>query len=275
MSLTTTTTTTSNATTTATSISLLTITTPWVEPSDCASQWTTSTVSYEMYGGTTVTQEYTISNPAATCYPSGWDGFAPEHRLRFRPGVCPDGWVYNDMAEPITRVVSTAHCCQRFVIVTLLQITRAKPLTKIHRSSGFDGLGTRTLRSLSTLAPLCAKSEWTTAGTRSGPRTLVHDAWIVTWAKSDTATLTPKLPTLTSGMRVWTWTPGEKIPKGRDDANKVDNGVQYMSQGVLWFLMVGMPIIGALMISSCVWCCVRKCKKNRREKRAIKATAAT
>ncbi|KAH9242583.1 hypothetical protein K456DRAFT_1732369 [Colletotrichum gloeosporioides 23] len=49
-------------------------------------------------------------------------------------------------------------------------------------------------------------------------------------------------------MRVHTWTPGEKIPKSRDDANKVDNGVQYMSQGVLWFLMVGMPIIGALML---------------------------
>ncbi|KAI8217940.1 hypothetical protein K4K54_011000, partial [Colletotrichum sp. SAR 10_86] len=91
--------------------------------------------------------------------------------------------------------------------------------------------------------------------TRSRRRTLVHDAWVVTWANSDTATLTPKLPTLISGMRVHTWTPGEKIPKGRDDANKVDKGVQYMSQGVLWFFMVGMPIIGALMISSCVWCC--------------------
>ncbi|KAK2775159.1 TTL domain-containing protein [Colletotrichum kahawae] len=222
MSLTATTTTPSNATTTASSISLLTITTPWVEPSDCSSQWTTSYVSYEMYGGTTVTLKFTVSNPAASCYPSGWDGFGPEHRLRFSPGVCPDGWVYSHMAEPTTLVASTAHCCQEFVILHILDITRANPLTQIRRFRGF----TREWHpssGLSTSGPLCAKSEWTTSGTRSAPRTLMHDAWIVTWAKSDTATLTPKLPTLTSSMTVWTWTPGEEIPKGRYERRSLVN----------------------------------------------------
>jgi hypothetical protein len=50
----------------------------------------------------------------------------------------------------------------------------------------------------------------------------------------------------------------------------------FLDKNVQWFLMVGMPIIGALMIGSCVFCCVRHSKKKKRERarRAGRAAAA-
>ncbi|OLN81179.1 hypothetical protein CCHL11_10359 [Colletotrichum chlorophyti] len=236
------------------STKLLTITTPWIEPSDCSTQWTTSTSFQKKYGGTTVTQAWTISNPAASCYPPGWDDEVPERRLNFRPGVCPEGWNYQGLGEQIPLVASTAYCCQ----------------------SGFTHSRERTDGGSSSLAAVCERSGWATAAASgtSGENQIHtaerHSAWALTWAASDTATLTPKLPTLTSGMRVPTWTPGEKIPKGEYDQFRNDN-LPYIGDGAYYFLMIGMPIIGALMIGSCMWCCIRKCKKNRREKRATMA----
>lgn len=118
----------------------------------------------------------------------------------------------------------------------------------------------------------CVQKSWVTAfdsaasTTTSQHTVMMHEAWAVTWDASDTSTLTPQLPTLTSSMRVPKWTPGEKIPKGQYDPYH-DYRVEYFSRPVLYFLMVGMPIIGALIMGSCVWYCVRK-GKNRRAKKA-------
>jgi len=94
----------------------------------------------------------------------------------------------------------------------------------------------------------------------------VHQGWAITWAKSDTATLTPKLPTLTSEMRVPEWTPGQKIRDGEYDrypSYRIDTE-ELFGHDLYWFLLVGMPVLGALSIGLCIWCCVRKCKKERR-----------
>ncbi|KAF6800983.1 hypothetical protein CMUS01_15526 [Colletotrichum musicola] len=96
---------------------------------------------------------------------------------------------------------------------------------------------------------------------------MMHEAWAVTWDATDTSTLTPKLPTLTSSMRVPKWTPGQKIRKGEYDPYH-SYAVEIFSSPVLYFLMIGMPIIGALVMGSCVWCCVRKCRRKRRAKKA-------
>jgi hypothetical protein len=80
-------------------------------------------------------------------------------------------------------------------------------------------------------------------------------------------TITPQLPTITNSILVPTWTPSQVIP---DSLYDIDNSTRdhpnSLSKGALWFLIVGMPIIGAIVISLCVWGCVWKCKKNRREK---------
>ncbi|KAK1657468.1 hypothetical protein BDP55DRAFT_761689 [Colletotrichum godetiae] len=43
---------------------------------------------------------------------------------------------------------------------------------------------------------------------------MIHTPWTVTWYASDTAILTPKLPTLASLMIILTWTTGQTIPDG-------------------------------------------------------------
>ncbi|KAK1954547.1 hypothetical protein LY78DRAFT_594003 [Colletotrichum sublineola] len=224
----------------ATATSLLSITSPWVQPSDCETHWSTTT--WQSTGAIiTSSQAFTVSTPVASCNPPGWDRFGPESRLSFSPGVCPKGWVYNGMAEDGSPAASTAFCCQRDCV-------------RFGWVTGYDS---------------------TASVTASHQTAMVHEAWVVTWAASDTATLTPKLPTLTSSMLVPTWTPGERIPDGQWDNPQRLSSERWLEGSLLYFLIIGMPIIGALMIASCIWCCVRSCKKKRRAKKAAMAAQST
>ncbi|KAK2005998.1 hypothetical protein LZ32DRAFT_611622 [Colletotrichum eremochloae] len=163
------------------------------------------------------------------------------------------------MAEDGSPAASTAFCCQ----------------------SGFENdklfFGTVTFFG----SRDCVRFGWVTgydstaSVTTSHQTAMVHEAWVVTWAASDTATLTPKLPTLTSSMLVPTWTPGERIPDGQWDNPQRLSSERWLEGSLLYFLIIGMPIIGALMIASCIWCCVRSCKKKRRAKKAAMAAQST
>ncbi|WQF90323.1 hypothetical protein CDEST_15337 [Colletotrichum destructivum] len=243
-----------------TATALLALTTPFVPPSDCETQWKTTSGPLTTVSGTTVMIPVMINDPAASCYPSGWDNVTPESRLSFKPGVCPDGWTYNRMAEAGSPEASTAYCCN----------------SGYHYNS-FSGYPFIT----SVIPNQCGRmvvntgADFKASDTKISQTLLVHEAWAITWAASDTATLTPKLPTLTNSMEIPTWIPGQIIRDGEYDPSptptrRPDHG-PYMGEGALYFLMIGMPIIGAIMIGSCVWCCVRKCKKNRQQKRATKA----
>lgn len=95
---------------------LLSITTPFVQPPDCKTQWRTASTLSSLFDGTMQTTLVKVSEPASTCYPSGWDDVAPESRLRFGPGVCPEGWTYNRMAENGSRAATTAFCCDKWVL---------------------------------------------------------------------------------------------------------------------------------------------------------------
>lgn len=105
---------------------------------------------------------------------------------------------------------------------------------------------------------------------------LVQYAWALTWSSSDIPNLTPQPPSITNSMFVPTWTPGEVIPPGKYDRESPNgpNRNYFLPEGAQWFLMIGMPIIGALMIGSCVFCCVRSSKKKKRERAARAARAA-
>lgn len=101
-----------------------------------------------------------------------------------------------------------------------------------------------------------------------GKTLMVHQGWAITWAKSDTTTLTPQLPTLTSDMRVPKWTPGEKIRDGEYDAHPSEriSSEEFFGHDLYWFLVVGVPVLAVLSFASCVWCCVRRCRKKRKNK---------
>ncbi|KAL0935687.1 uncharacterized protein CTRU02_210278 [Colletotrichum truncatum] len=240
---------------TTTAAALLAITTPFVQPPACDS-WRTTTVRARpltLVNGTTLSIPVVVSEPASSCYPSGWKQFPRESRLHFNPGVCPEGWTYFDMAE--AALYSTAFCC----------------------NSGFSYTYFNDYSPFGSLVSLgCVKGGPKTSSNSATPDTsstdTVHEAWVVTWKRTDTPTLTPKLPTLTNYMTVPTWTPGEKIPDGKYDATKSGSGNQYPSQSLIFFITIGIPLISATLIGSCVWCCVRECKKQRRQKRLDKVT---
>lgn len=90
---------------------------------------------------------------------------------------------------------------------------------------------------------------------------MAHPVWAITWAKSDTATLTPQLPTLTISTKVPTWTPGQKLST-YDPYHP--NFRQFVGDVAYFLLVVGVPITVALISGCCVWCCWGKRKKDRR-----------
>lgn len=100
-----------------------------------------------------------------------------------------------------------------------------------------------------------------------GVTLLVHQAWDIAWAASDTSSLSPMPPTLTSFMMVPTWTPGEVIPDGVYDGRGDSPGYK-VDQSFVSFLAIGLPIIVAVLIGSCVSCCVWSCLRKRRARRA-------
>lgn len=94
---------------------------------------------------------------------------------------------------------------------------------------------------------------------------MVHQGWAVAWAKSDTATLKPQLPSVTDPIRLPTWRPGDKVIW--EDPYR-QSGEEFFGHYLYWFLVVGVPVLFILSVSSCVWCCVRKCRRKRRERRS-------
>ncbi|EXF84120.1 hypothetical protein CFIO01_05623 [Colletotrichum fioriniae PJ7] len=263
----------------ATTTEKLAITTPFVQPPDCLNKWTmtemphlplTSISSGEVYH--TVMSKVSVSAPPSSCYPFGWDRVERTSRLNFSPGVCPEDWTYYSMARTHTEGPTSAYCCNRFVctifLITPSAACRVYDLTADQKWSGFNYTWVN--------GRACAA--W-------GPRTealpnpddaksdqvlMIHTPWTVTWDVSDTATLTPKLPTLASLMIVPTWTTGQTIPDGVYDYEppRLEKGPDLTKDSLFMFLVVGCPVILFVLVCSCVFCCVRSCRKKRRQEKA-------
>jgi hypothetical protein len=94
----------------------------------------------------------------------------------------------------------------------------------------------------------------------------VHQPWHVSWKESETDDLPLSLPALTSSMWVPTWVPGKPIPSGWYQGNGRNSTSLGDMEGVIWFLIIGVPMISLALIGSCVWCCVHNSRVRRREK---------
>lgn len=95
---------------------------------------------------------------------------------------------------------------------------------------------------------------------------MLHEAWSISWHASDTSTLTPKLPFLTSNVEVPTWTPGLDIPGGEFDGRSADDDGP-LSDSTGKFLLIGLPIIGVFFIFLGVWICMVHYKSRKRTAR--------
>ncbi|KAG2027134.1 hypothetical protein GB937_000872 [Aspergillus fischeri] len=239
------------STTTATTTSLPALTTPFVQPPECTSIWDITSTATTI--NSTLRLRLTtilISDPAderfASCQPPGWDSNSTA-RFSFSPAVCPSAWTYHQMAtDRFDYRRSTAYCCSRSNLYNI-------------KASCYR-----------TLTP----GETTITGTLShgeGAQVLftdgiqVHQAWAISWAGSDTATMSPSLPLLTNSMIVPTWVPGEIIPPGRYDRGYEGSDMPGW-EPILRFIMIGVPIIGVALLAACVWCCIWRWRVRREER---------
>ena len=91
---------------------ITTLTTPFVQATDCVEAWHYFSHHYDSYP---YVWETTVDPPAASCRPSGWASRS------LSPAVCPEGWTYYGLAQyfrgyPTGSVVPTiATCCPRSV----------------------------------------------------------------------------------------------------------------------------------------------------------------
>lgn len=93
---------------------------------------------------------------------------------------------------------------------------------------------------------------------------LMHDAWHITWVASDRSTLSPSLPTLTSGKDLQTWVPGQIVAPGEGDGETDGVYRDPLITGAMWFGMVGVPILAVVVIVGVVSCCIVRRRKKRR-----------
>jgi hypothetical protein len=94
----------------------------------------------------------------------------------------------------------------------------------------------------------------------------MHQAWHVSWAASDTSTLSPSLPELTSSKFIPTWVPGETVPPGKYDRQDGSQNELKGLEGVVWFLEIGIPLIVLALIGSCVWCYIARRRSKRKQR---------
>jgi len=94
----------------------------------------------------------------------------------------------------------------------------------------------------------------------------VHNAWHITWASSDRAALSPTPPLLTcTGGQIQTWVPGQPVDH-YDCPDSPKDGIK-ISQGAIYFLAIGLPIIVVVLVAACCTCCFwRRCKERRARK---------
>ncbi|KAF4471174.1 hypothetical protein FALBO_1917 [Fusarium albosuccineum] len=262
---------------TATATEWVALTTPYEPPLSCQSNWKRTTVAWTQDGSSAVLA--LVSEPISTCYPSGWDDTEAGSRFSFSPAVCPSGWVYWKMARETdsSPATSTAYCCEsgytfdwfggaQQLASTLVPNQCARWVKSTTGMSDEDGTITATASDIEQ-----NDSVITPDGTL-----MVHQAWAISWAASDTAHLSPQPPALYSGETVASWDPHESVPSDRPVEEPVNDHVNmYISNSAVWFLMVGLPIIAVLLISSCCWCCIRNRRKEKRRRQAAAMDSIT
>ncbi|XWX00540.1 hypothetical protein V2A60_008560 [Cordyceps javanica] len=105
---------------------------------------------------------------------------------------------------------------------------------------------------------------------RSTTTLLLETAWLVTWAKSDTKTMSPRPPGLgarCTEAEIATWTPGAKVTDSDRHCLEPEHDLAIFDSPTAWFLIVGLPVL-FIVLPSVYCCCVRPSLKKRRKRRS-------
>ncbi|KLU87057.1 hypothetical protein MAPG_06062 [Magnaporthiopsis poae ATCC 64411] len=251
----------STTTARATATSAIALTTPFAPPPSCADIWTTTSgvVSGAWSNYTTTTFPIVASDTAdprfGKCQPPGWGG-----AFTFSPAVCPSDWTAYSLGTTYTpatagsspstsnRDVSTAYCCARGFTLGY----PAPYMTSALEAQGVTGKA-------------CVQS---IQATPDGLR--FHRAWQIRWEATDTMSLSPTPPALTCPDRMLSsWVPGSSVTERDCDPVQRTDGYNFNSP-VMYFLMIGVPIIVVVLVATCCFFCCRhrRVERRKREERA-------
>ncbi|KAJ5475946.1 hypothetical protein N7475_001675 [Penicillium sp. IBT 31633x] len=177
---------------------------------------------------TTSSVAFLISDAAdprfSACQPNGWENPQASFilaQLDYRP------W---DRSEPFP-ITSLATPCYYYIDPGWTTVTVSKSAS-----------GTKTRRYLTEVY-------------------MVHAAWAISWAASDTASMSPSLPPLDSKQFIPTWVPGQSLTTPPEPKRQTDRALTQLG----YIYMVGLPLIGAAVIACGVWCCFTVRRARRRE----------
>ncbi|KAK1843063.1 hypothetical protein CCHR01_14286 [Colletotrichum chrysophilum] len=239
------------------------LTTPFRYPWDCATiREAASWIHVD--GKTKGTTDIAFSNLAnpriSACQPSQWKKNDGRRQLNFSPAVCPSDWVAHLLATKTisSTTLSTAYCCVSnyrpvTTISDILPIETMYPVCLGYFDSSYDTYGNRT----------ATYSNGSTTVYTEGYD--LHPAWHITWQESDTSTLSPPPPSLSTTLD--TCVPGEAIAT-TSTAYRPDG-----SRGLTEFLVlitVIPSVIGIMLCGCCVWCCVSS-RRDKRKKTGVYA----
>lgn len=239
----------------------------------------------------------------SSCQPSGWADVEPQSRFSFSPAVCPSGWTAYELSASETDIsstsistISTAYCCSRFVsnrfsahpaldqrLIFQCPVHSGYsldwPLSQLSIESVaspacFKAIGDATATtdelSASTSAALPTSSGGSTTSANHATTLFpegvqIHNAWHISWASSDTSTLSPAPPDLSCSQFLATWVPGEATPSTAC-RNAEDHGS--MGTSLFWFLVIGLPIIALVLVGSCCFFCFWQRHKRKAQRDA-------
>ncbi|KAJ5165024.1 uncharacterized protein N7500_006854 [Penicillium coprophilum] len=231
------------------------LTTPFVQTGRCESLYDLVTIPIfesASNGPSTISSAaFLISDVAnrhfSACQPNGWDNQDPASQFHFSPAVCTSYWTYYEMMRTSTDFgngtlapYSTAYCCASLTAPCYRYIDAGWTSTTVTVWS----TGTKTTKVFS-------------------EGYMAHAAWEISWAASDTASMSPTPPSLDSGEYFSTWVPGQALitPTPEPTKHQTDKSLTKL----LNFYMIGLPLIGVAVIACGIWCCCMVRRAKRRE----------
>ncbi|KAH8659816.1 hypothetical protein BX600DRAFT_551376 [Xylariales sp. PMI_506] len=251
---------------TTTTLAPQALTTPFVPPRNCTTQFYTTKFITSL-GASTTTVKVLVSGPAdaqfSACQPSGWGEGTSS--FAFSPAVCPSGWTAYDLgaAGPVTftQTLSTAFCCASGFKLTY---NARLPISGLSETVCIE-TAVRDVTTISTIRSdvhvTQVEPQFPTGGFR------VHTAWHISWGPSDTATLTPSPPPLpscaTSALSIWV--PGASVNSsllGSPCSSVEEHWSSSQTSGFL-FMAIGIPIIVLALLCGCLGCWCRQLRRKK------------